>query len=199
MPLDFSQPHLADLASWYGITPVPNDVLDRHKAVEVARRPGSWAYRHHLLANVLMPLGAMVSGVGIAFAMLSMVVAMALGHNNLVGLYFLFGFGCFMVCCWILSSGALSRGVKVFGPAEWYERDIHVRWMPHNGVPRSIANTAERIMADGHSDMRLVLGTLVQDYKVVDPYLVVRRGDEQIVLGIWDNNEIIEQASVRQV
>jgi hypothetical protein len=64
-------------------------------------------------------------------------------------------------------------------------------------VPWEIRQLAAKILrfSNSNDDIKIVYGKLIQNYKVVDPYLVMRRGDDQIVLGIWDEHRIIHIAS----
>ena len=41
----------------------------------------------------------------------------------------------------------------------------------------------------------LILGELVQERAVLDPYLLLVRGGERVCLGIWDGNTIVARAA----
>jgi hypothetical protein len=199
MPLDFGQPHLADLASWLGITPVPQEVLDQHKRNEVAKRPGNWLYRHDI-ALVLMPFGfgfaLILTGIGLIVSMLLLNVFVSAASVS-------FALATGFLACYI-------NNLRVYGPAKWSEQVYRVsapRYWPDNQVaflevidaPASIKQLAYKVLQRGQGDMTLVYGTLTQDSWLVDPYLAIRRGNEQIVLGIWDDTGIIMEAETREV
>lgn len=192
MPLDMQHTRLADLASWSGITPIPNQVLEHHKIAEVAKRPGSWWYYHPVLASGAFQLGILVALMGTITSLVALLIAMAGGH-------FLGTLGsalavitCSFLAYVITARGIFSReGMEIYGPAAWEEQEFdHVPFF----VPTTIKDMATAIMRDGN-DLTVVYGKLVQNHITVDPYLVIRRGDEQIVLGIWDGDHIIHQAT----
>ena len=194
MPLDMNQTRLADLASWSGITPIPNEVLEQHKIAEVAKRPGSWWYHHPVLANCAIQFGmlvALIGGVtGFSATLISMAedhLAGSMGGATVTCACLLLGWG-------ITRRGLLSReGMEIYGPAEWEEQSLdHVPFF----VPQSIKEMAISVMRNGN-DLTVVYGKLVQNHITVDPYLAIRRGDEQIVLGIWDGYRIIHHATLR--
>ena len=201
MPLDMQQTRLADLASWSGITPIPNEVLEAHKLAEVAKHPGSWWYQHPILAATFFPFTALVSimgGISCSFTMF-----ICLLHDRLASAL-LWGTGasaCLIVGVIVVSMGIFSRdGRKVYGPAEWQEHTY--REVPIF-VPRSIRQMAVEIMGYTYrnrngNDLSIVYGKLVQNHITIDPYLVIRRQDDQIVLGIWDDDRIIHQATLTE-
>jgi hypothetical protein len=62
------------------------------------------------------------------------------------------------------------------------------------GVPESIGATARLL----HREVRgssLILGELVREEVVLDPYLLLALGDEQACLGVWDGTQIIYRAN----
>jgi hypothetical protein len=63
------------------------------------------------------------------------------------------------------------------------------------GVPRSIAAQARLLLRELPGAM-LILGELVQDTAVLDPYLLLTYRGERICLGIWDGDDLI--ASMRE-
>jgi hypothetical protein len=196
MPLDLGQPHLADVASWVGITPVPNDVLEQHKRAEVAKRPGSWLYRYHAVASIVLPLSFMGLVVATGFLLLMAIVT---GYAT-VSLSMFGGAVAFLMIgiAFTRSEALSSTGLRVYGPARWHEFAVYdLNALMNMDVPWEIRQLAAKILrfSNSNDDIKIVYGKLIQNYKVVDPYLVMRRGDDQIVLGIWDEHRIIHIAS----
>jgi hypothetical protein len=194
MPLDMHQTRLADLAAWSGITPIPNDVLERHKIAEVAKRPGSWWYHHPVLVNCATQLGLLVALLGGAVSSASSIIGMAEGRPLVSLVSALLACACIFLGFIISSRGLLSReGMEIYGPAAWEEQSLdHVPFF----VPRPIKEMANTVMRNGN-DLSVIYGKLVQNHITVDPYLAIRRGDEQIVLGIWDGDHITHQATLK--
>jgi hypothetical protein len=206
MPLDLQQTRLADIASWHGITPIPNEVLEAHKAIEVEKRPGSWWFYHPHLANFAMRIGFMVAGACLSACVATMAIACTIENWRIAAVSVCTGLACFLILKAILKTGAMTiQGAKIHGPARWEEYLIPLYGLHH--VPEPIHAIAARIMEGGlrhsniricHSDMQVVYGKLVQDHVTVDPYLAIRRGDDQIVIGIWDDRGIIHQATLNE-
>lgn len=82
---------------------------------------------------------------------------------------------------------------RVRAGAYWQERSVPVEDLDRLGVPAEIATTARTL----HSDVpgsELVLGELVQQEVVLDPYLIVTCDAEMACLGIWDEQGVIARA-----
>ena len=191
MPLDLGQTHLADLASWLGITPVSEEVLERHKREEVAKRPGDWLYHHHSV----IPMAFFVIFVAAGASLMAALCAMKLSM-------WLFALGLVAMTIGAVIVMARLNDHRALGPAKWYEQTFTVPLGElHNyaplawtDAPASIQRVAYRILEHSTGDMKVVYGTLVQDSKIVDPYLTIRRGDQQIIIGIWDHTGIVAEA-----
>lgn len=192
--LDMLQTRLSDLAAWHGVIPVPNDVLAKHKRAEVRKHRGSWWYHHPSLANFFLRGGVLASSAWtciFAYFSLYCLITERFATARVTAVLCVLSF---YVCWTIVRSGAMSiHGLKVRGPAEWIESDEHLCYI---SAPSPIREIAIRLMRENTTnDMRLICGRLVQNHITVDPYLVIRRGDDQIVLGIWDDKHIIHQAT----
>ena len=198
MPLDMQETRLADIASWLRIVPVPNEVLAAHKIAEVKRHPGSWWYRHAKLGTWVVVSTFLVSITGIMVCFLFTAVGTRYHHPHQVfwsaGLMGLF----FAISTWINVKGFFRvRGVEAHGPAHWSEFTVkgwpalRTRW----DIPQSMQETADIILR-AVPDVQIIWGKLIQDSVVIDPYLVVRRGDDEICIGIWDDRGIIHEATL---
>jgi hypothetical protein len=79
---------------------------------------------------------------------------------------------------------------RVHAGAYWQERVVSVEHLNRLGVPRDISVTAKLL----HRDLpgsELILGELVQQEVVLDPYLIVVCNNEIACLGIWDDAGVI--------
>ena len=62
------------------------------------------------------------------------------------------------------------------------------------GVPSRIALLARELWREAPGSI-LVLGELLQQEVVLDPYLLLERDEERVCLGIWDGRRIIAAAA----
>jgi hypothetical protein len=195
MPLDMQQTRLADLASWSGITPIPNQVLEQHKIAEVAKRPGSWWYHHPKLASCAAQLGILIAVLGGMISLMCAAINIGEGHLLLAMTSVIVLAACITLGTVLTMRGIFTiAGMSIYGPAEWQEHTFDR--VPYGlSVPEPIGKMARTILRSGN-DLSVVYGKLVQNHVTVDPYLVIRRGDDQIVLGIWDADRIIHQATL---
>lgn len=185
MPFDgLSLNPLADVARSLGITPVPLDVLEAHKKAEVAKHPVSWFYKHPTIAT-FGP--AVLTGFLFSSAML---LFLSIAASSLrVTLLPLIPLSIGMLCT---AGIVLYRCIMTFsglnGPAYWIEK-----YGLSDDVPTEIAHMARQIRRVLPGSYPMV-GELRQDQVVLDPYLVMCLDDQRIVLGIWDDKGIIQQA-----
>jgi hypothetical protein len=77
--------------------------------------------------------------------------------------------------------------------AEWQERTVLPEELDRVGVPDDMADVARTLVRD-LPDAELVLGELIEDAVVLDPYLVVQWNDQVACLGIWDDRGVIARA-----
>ena len=64
-------------------------------------------------------------------------------------------------------------------------------------MPLRIALLARDLRREAPGSI-LVLGELVQQEVVLDPYLLLERDGERVCLGIWDGRRIIAAAATRE-
>lgn len=193
--LDMLQTRLSDLAAWHGVIPVANEVLERHIDAELRKNRGSWWYHHERLANFCMRGGLLTSAVATGLSLWSCAFCLFAGQYTAARWSALLTVLFFLVGWTIMRTGAMSlRGLDIKGPAQWIESDEDPRYVM---APAPILDVAMRLMRENTTgDMHLIKGRLMQNHITIDPYLVIRRGDDQIVLGIWDDHGIIHQATV---
>jgi hypothetical protein len=78
--------------------------------------------------------------------------------------------------------------------AHWQERNVPVEDLNRLGVPHDIAATARALYRD-LPEPELILGELIQEAVVLDPYLILHCNDERACLGIWDDQGVIASAN----
>jgi hypothetical protein len=79
---------------------------------------------------------------------------------------------------------------RVHPGAYWQERIVPVEDLDRLGVPTEIAATTRTL----HRDLpgsELILGELIQQEVVLDPYLILACNTEMACLGIWDDQGVI--------
>jgi hypothetical protein len=145
------------------------ELLERHKAFELRRHRPSWAYRHRTALRLAFGL-TMVAG------LLGFVGLAAHGHA--------LASSCTIAC--VLALLVLAQLNRMRGPAHWEERlapdlgEVHPR----------IAESAQRLRAQA-PDVEFRLGELLQERVLLDPYLFAIRGDERLLLGIWNDATVL--------
>lgn len=178
MPFDganfaLSEHDLLDSAVYEsGLNPIDMRFLDRHKAEQIRRHPPGWAYLHQQVF-ALAQVALLLASVGLFVVLLS---AREVPFGFVAGLV-MFGLG----------SSALFFPVK--GPAQWRERPTE----DLNEVPAVIRRSAEQLQRR-LPGVGFVVGELYQERVRLDPYLVAEYGSARVVLGIWDDDQVIARA-----
>lgn len=184
MPFDAIAPSLTSVVRYNGIEPVDSELFAEHKSLEVQRHPASWWYHHRHLAEGLVSTLFSFSALSVLFGGM---IAMVFGSVVAGG----FAFGGFLMLLLLILSGVLLGRLTLVGPATWVEDEV--AW---NEVPPTINALAQQVL-HRVPGCTASLGRLMQDTQVLDPYLVIRRGGEEICLGVWDGDTIMYQANWR--
>ncbi len=79
---------------------------------------------------------------------------------------------------------------RVSAGAGWEERHVAPEMLTDLGVPPRIASLARDLQGEAPGSA-LILGELLQQEVVLDPYLLLECGGERVCLGIWDDHRII--------
>jgi len=171
---------LADVLDDHAITPVAWQRLTDHKQAQLAKFTPSFWHQHQMW----LPYGLLAS-VG------CMAMTGGLANGSVPGLTL----PSWLTLAWMCVIALLIMfGVfRAHGGSYWEER-----WVPGGalgglGVPESIAAIARAL----HRDLpgsTLILGELLQEEVVLDPYLVLEFDGESVCLGIWDGARIIASA-----
>lgn len=175
MPFDATTLSLHQTLELAGIRAVPDAVLEAHKAEQLRRHPGSWAGRH--LNGVLF----LLMGTSFFGALLMAVSGLLLHLSDAI----------------ILPTGLLSftassialAPIRVRGSARWIEA---VTWPA--SAPLAVQDVARRAWRAGSPHACLIVGELRQDSVLLDPYLLLVRGEECVCLAIWDGEEVLHIA-----
>ena len=166
-PLD----RLSDALENNGISPVHGETLTAHKLEQLEKFAPSFWYRHPglVLFACLIVFAVMVTIDGLGRLPASLLAFASLGA----------------ICPLVASLFATFRA-----GSHWVERMVPRSELDRLGVPEPIATMARKLHQDvPGSD--LILGELVQDRTVLDPYLLLEYGHRRVCLGIWDGRRII--------
>jgi len=161
-----------------GVVPIGRADLAAHKQAQLARFQPSFWHRH----EAWLPI-ALVGSVGCMAASGGLTHGIAAGAPLLTWTPTLI---------W-LSSFALLIVFGVFrvrAGAYWHERNVPIEDLARLEVPDAIAATARAL----HRDLpgsELILGELIEEQVVLDPYLLLVCDDQRACLGIWDEQGVI--------
>jgi len=169
---------LSDVLAERGIVPVSLELLAEHKQSQLDRFSPSFWYRHQALlpTALLGSVGCMAATGGFAQRMIP-------GASPVSG---------WLTLAWMFVIAMLiAAGVfRVRAGSHWEERWVPPAWLEGLGVPAPIAVFA-RDLARETPGSSLILGELIQDHVVLDPYLLLERDGELVCLGIWDDGRIV--------
>jgi hypothetical protein len=168
---------LREVLDEHGITPVPLEALAAHKQAQLERFAPSFWFRH----QALLPTALLGSVAGMAA---SGGMAQQIGHGSPWPSVLTLGWMC--VIAMLIGAGVF----RVRAGSHWEERWVPVTWLDDLGVPEPIARVA-RTMSRQAPGAALILGELIQEEVVLDPYLLLERDGEIVCLGIWDGGHIV--------
>jgi len=173
---------LAEEVADCGVMPVSPVTLVEHQRAQLERFAPSFWYRH----QALLPAALLGSVGGMAFSG-GLAQRVADGGSPL---------SCWLTLSWMgVIMLLLGAGVfRVRAGSHWEERWVPAVWLKGLGVPEPIAALA-RDLNRNIPGAALILGELVEDHVVLDPYLVLERDGERVCLGIWDDSGIIAVAT----
>jgi hypothetical protein len=80
--------------------------------------------------------------------------------------------------------------IRLRAGSHWRERWIAAGLLGDLAVPEPIAATARRLRRDLPGST-LILGELMREEAVLDPYLLLKYGNESVCLGIWEDGRVI--------
>ena len=168
---------LSETLEAHGVAPVPLSALAAHKEVQLERFAPSFWHQH----QTWLPLGL----IGSVFC-LAMSGGIANGlspHSSIPSWLSLFWLS---VMALLIVFGVF----RVSAGAHWDERVVTAEELTGLGVPHRIARLAGGLQRDTVG-ATLILGELLREEVVLDPYLLLTCDREQVCLGIWDDQRII--------
>jgi hypothetical protein len=187
MPLDAlhapARPKLlAEVLNDRGVSPVPLELLMAHKQAQLERFAPSFWHQHQtwLPVGLIGSVFCMASSGGLANGMLpgSLIPSwLCLFWLGVMALLILFGV------------------FRVSAGAHWEESVVTIDVLLDRGTPPQVVLLA-RDMQRRITGSTLVLGELMREEVVLDPYLLLECGRERICLGIWDDRRIVAAAAV---
>lgn len=171
------QKSLCEILEDQGIRPVSLEALAAHKQAQVERFAPSFWYRH----QALLPTALLGSVAGMAA---SGGLAQQLGHGSPWPSVLTLGWMC--VIAMLIGAGVF----RVRAGSHWEERWVPVSWLDDLGVPEPIARLARSLYRETPGSA-LILGELIQEEVVLDPYLLLERDGEMVCLGVWEEGCVI--------
>jgi hypothetical protein len=168
---------LSEVLDDRGITPVSREALAAHQQAQLEKFAPSFWYRHQALlpTALLASVGCMAATGGMAHR---------LDGSSLLPSW--------LTLAWMCVIGLLiGAGVfRVRAGSHWEERWIPTDWLDELGVPAPIARLARSLHRATPGSV-LIIGELLEERVVLDPYLLLERDGETVCLGIWDGGHII--------
>lgn len=162
----------------HGLTQVAWEVLAAHKQAQLEKFGPSFWYRHQAAVSMGLVVASPVVG---AFAG---AINGFTGHSSALTIGSSFAWMCLVA---VLTGVGL---IRLRAGSHWRERWIPAGLLGDLGVPEPIAATA-RLLRRDLPGATLILGELMREEVVLDPYLLLEYGDERVCLGIWEDGEVI--------
>ena len=169
---------LQDALDEAGISPVEWDTLLEHKQAQLKRFGPSFWYRYQAVLSVALIVASPAIGAGAAA-----IHGFSPAWNSL-SIGFSFGWMCMVAL--ITGTGI----IRVRAGSHWRERIVPAGRLAEIGVPASVAQVARELAAELPRPT-LILGELIREEAVLDPYLLLEYGDQCVCLGIWENDQIV--------
>jgi hypothetical protein len=160
------------------IVPIGWPSLAAHKQAQLARYQPSFWQRH----EAWLPI-ALVGSVG------CMAASGGLTHQ-IVAATSLLSWSPTLIWMGFFALLIVFGVFRVRAGAYWHERNVPVEDLDRLGVPQEIAATARTLYRDVPGS-ELILGELIQQEVVLDPYLILACNTEMACLGIWDDAGMI--------
>lgn len=172
---------LAERLEQHDIRPVEWATLNAHKQSQLQAFGPSFWFRHRrwLSLGLISAVAAMALAAGAAPATMS--------RGSTVAMW--------AACCLVCGLATLILGgtFRASAGSHWEERWLPADLLEETGVPAPIAQVA-RTLCREIPGSTLILGELIRESVVLDPYLLLARDDEQVCLGVWDDAGVIAAA-----
>ena len=171
------QTSLREILADHGVSPVPLEALAAHKQAQVESFASSFWFRH----QTLLPTALLGSVAGMAA---SGGMAQQIGSGSVWPSVLTLGWMC--VIAMLIGAGVF----RVRAGSHWEERWVPVGWLDDLEVPEPIAALARTVHGEAPGSA-LIMGELIQEQVVLDPYLLLERDGELVCLGIWEGGRIV--------
>jgi hypothetical protein len=165
----------------HGIAPVAWDLLAAHKQAQLEKFGPSFWYRHQ--AALSMALVVASPAVGAIVGAIQGFTA----HSSALTIGSSFAWMCLVA---VVTGTGL---IRLRAGSHWRERWIAAGLLGDLGVPEPISATARTLRRE-LPGATLVLGELMREEAILDPYLLLKYGDECVCLGIWEDGQIVARA-----
>lgn len=174
---------LAETLEKHAVSPVGWQTLANHKRAQLEKFTPSFWHQHQawLPVGLIGSVGCMAASGGLAngFMPASPLPSwLTLAWLAVIALLILFGV------------------FRAHPGSHWEERWIPACALEGLGVPQPIASLARALQRDMPGSA-LILGELIQQQVVLDPYLLLEQDGERVCLGIWDGTRLIARARCR--
>jgi hypothetical protein len=183
--VDLNRCSIGVLLASRGIRPVPEDVLEQHKAEEIRKHPPSLFYRYPVLHRLAVLASCAATIASIAVFMSCQTAPPSNGA--------IIALASVMAC--LLTTVELVAFTRARRPAAWQEVPLDRNQAP-DLLPAPVLDLVDRV-DDGTRGVRFLVGTLYQEHVALDPYLIAEKFDydtktaTRACLGIWDGDRII--------
>jgi hypothetical protein len=165
----------------HDLVPVAWAALAAHKQSQLEKFGPSFWYRHQAALSMALVVASPAIG-AIAGAIQGFTA-----HSSALTIGSSFAWMCMVA---VVTGTGL---IRLRAGSHWRERWIAAGLLGELGVPEPIAASARTLQRDLPGST-LILGELIREETVLDPYLLLKYGDECVCLGIWEDDKIIAQA-----
>jgi hypothetical protein len=160
------------------ITPVAWDLLAAHKQAQLQKFGPSFWYRHQAALSMALVVASPAVGA------LAGAIQGFTAHSSALTIGSSFAWMCLVA---VVTGTGL---IRLRAGSHWRERWIAAGLLGDLGVPDPIAAVARTLRRD-LPGATLILGELMREEVVLDPYLLLKYGDECVCLGIWEDGQVI--------
>jgi hypothetical protein len=164
----------------HDLVPVAWGALAAHKQSQLEKFGPSFWYRHQAALSMALVVASPAVG-AIAGAIQGFTA-----HSSALTIGSSFAWMCMVA---VVTGTGL---IRLRAGSHWRERWIAAGLLGELGVPGPIAAAARTLQRDLPGST-LILGELIREETVLDPYLLLKYGDECVCLGIWEDDTVIAQ------
>jgi hypothetical protein len=172
------QRSISETLERHDLTPVAWDYLAAHKQAQLEKFGPSIWYRHQAALSMALVIASPVVGA------LAGAIQGFTAHSSALTIGSSFAWMCLVA---VVTGTGL---IRLRAGSHWRERWVATGLLDDLGVPEPIAATARMLRRD-LPGATLILGELMREEAVLDPYLLLKYGNESVCLGIWEDGQVI--------